>query len=489
MPETWRTLQLSRVNHSVGFVTDPFWLSVLSKAYRLQVHDLVTKARVPIPRSDGCRVLGIPDPAGVLAEGEIFLLCEYKVGTDTTRLPVVGDVMVYRNPCLHPGDVQRLKAVDKPCLRPYRNVLVLPTVGRRSVAACCSGGDLDGDVFSVIWATDLVPPPGLTHPALDYDELARKAAEDAKSAKVSNDPSPPFSGRDLATFFCTAATNDTLGKIAHMHLAQSDHSPRGALDPDAMKLAEAQSLAVDFPKTGVPPRVPKRVKTDIDRRGYPDFMQKMHRRMYTSCKTLGKMFRRCVSLDVDYECAALCDVDEALLLPGRAVWQQSACAVYRQYKRELGHLLALYGLTHEAEAVLGIVRRLSTTDYKASERIHAHFQHLMDKYREKFFVGLKPGDKWSKCSAWYEAAYRPTTATRSRSFVWCVGDILCEIKKGPSAKPEDGVHVIIGRDALVSLSKQMSILQPIINSRLNAARYLQQTLQAHCQRQIKMSKG
>ena len=140
----WRALLLSNVRNSIGFITDPFWLSVLAKAYRIQVRALVAKARVPIPPSDGCRVLGIPDPIGALREGEVFLLCEYEVydqshpsGVRVVRQPVVGDVMIYRNPCLHPGDVQRLRAVDKPGLQRYLNVLVLPTVGRRSVAACC----------------------------------------------------------------------------------------------------------------------------------------------------------------------------------------------------------------------------------------------------------------------------------------------------------------------------------------------------------------
>lgn len=489
VPEIWRRLTLGRVGASIGFITDPFWLSVLAKAYRLQVRDLVTKTRVPIPPSDGCRVLGIPDPISALDEGEIFLLCEYEVvsplGTRKVRQPVVGDVMVYRNPCLHPGDVQRLKAVDKPSLYQYLNVLVLPTVGRRSVAACCSGGDLDGDMFSVIWATDLVPPAALTHPALDYDAALREATEASKSASAAS--CPPFTRKHMSTFFCKVVTNDTLGKIAHMHLALSDASPSGALDLRAQQLAKAQSLAVDFPKTGVLPLVPHVVLTIIRARGYPDFMQKTHYKVYTSRKTLGTMFRRCVSLDVDFETMAPCDVDQALLVPERVAWRQAAKAVYQRFKREMVHLLASHGLKHEAEAVLGMPLHCPpTTSNRETEtkRIHTRFEYLMKKYREEFFDDrVKPGNKWAKCSAWYEVAYSDKTTHQCRSFVWCIGDILCEIKskQSPSVKPECGVHALIGKDAMVTLTKHIAMLQPVINTRLEAARSVQKTLETHSQ--------
>ena len=51
--------------------------------------------------------------------------------------------------------------------------------------------------------------------------------------------------------------NRLLGRIAHMHLALSDRLKEGACDPLAMELAKSQSQAVDFPKTGIVPLVPK----------------------------------------------------------------------------------------------------------------------------------------------------------------------------------------------------------------------------------------
>ena len=45
-----------------------------------------------------------------------------------------------------------MTAVDRPQLAFLMNVVVLPVAeGGRSLAAACSGGDLDGDMFSLIW--------------------------------------------------------------------------------------------------------------------------------------------------------------------------------------------------------------------------------------------------------------------------------------------------------------------------------------------------
>ena len=55
------------------------------------------------------------------------------------------DVLVTRNPCLHPGDLQKFRAIDVPELSHLSDVIVFPTNGKRPSADLMSGGDLDGD--------------------------------------------------------------------------------------------------------------------------------------------------------------------------------------------------------------------------------------------------------------------------------------------------------------------------------------------------------
>ena len=65
--------------------------------------------------------------------------------------------MLTRNPALHPGDARAVLAIDVPELRHLTNCVVFPQTGDRDLASMCSGGDLDGDDYLVIWDQDLIP--------------------------------------------------------------------------------------------------------------------------------------------------------------------------------------------------------------------------------------------------------------------------------------------------------------------------------------------
>lgn len=70
---------------------------------------------------------------------------------------ITGRVLFGKNPCMHPGDIRVLEAVDVPHLRHKVNELVLPTKGPRSHASEASGSDFDGYLYLTIWDPDLVP--------------------------------------------------------------------------------------------------------------------------------------------------------------------------------------------------------------------------------------------------------------------------------------------------------------------------------------------
>lgn len=89
-------------------------------------------------------VFGICDASGVLKEGE----CAVKITSDIDGVPRAlkgTEVIVTRNPCWHPGDLQKLKVVEKDELAHLVDCIVFPTRGRRPPADMMSGGDLDGD--------------------------------------------------------------------------------------------------------------------------------------------------------------------------------------------------------------------------------------------------------------------------------------------------------------------------------------------------------
>ncbi|PNP82148.1 hypothetical protein FNYG_04337 [Fusarium nygamai] len=112
------------------------------------------KCRIFVQKS---RLLfGVCDAWDVLKEGE----CAVKVTLEENGLPHTlknTEIIVIRNPCLHPGDWQKFKVVERPELSHLVDCIVFSTRGRRPAADLMSGGDLDGDTFFVSWDPDLIP--------------------------------------------------------------------------------------------------------------------------------------------------------------------------------------------------------------------------------------------------------------------------------------------------------------------------------------------
>ena len=100
------------------------------------------RCRILVPSSR--LVFGVCDPCNVLKEGE----CAVRVtmaGDGVAKTIVGTEVLVTRNPCLHPGDLQKFKATQHAELAHLVDCIVFPTKGRRPSADMMSGGDLDGD--------------------------------------------------------------------------------------------------------------------------------------------------------------------------------------------------------------------------------------------------------------------------------------------------------------------------------------------------------
>jgi RNA-dependent RNA polymerase len=153
---------------------------------------------------------------------------------------LLGDIMVTRNPCLHPGDIRVLTAVDRPEFSHLYNVVVFSSKGKRPMCNMMAGGDLDGDVYFVCWDETLLGK----HLKKDM------VCEPAKYEKPKILTEKP-DGDSLADYFVFYLERDVLGKIANLHLALSDYYGRdGPLHDDCIYLSHLASVAVDFAKHG-----------------------------------------------------------------------------------------------------------------------------------------------------------------------------------------------------------------------------------------------
>ena len=106
------------------------------------------KCRILIPKSrllfGVCDPMAKGDSTGRLKEGECFIRITQD-GDGRARTIINTEVLVTRNPCLHPGDLQKFKAVDVPEYSHLVDCIVFTTRGKRPSADLMSGGDLDGD--------------------------------------------------------------------------------------------------------------------------------------------------------------------------------------------------------------------------------------------------------------------------------------------------------------------------------------------------------
>ena len=227
-----------RVLHDVGlgFGMDSFLRQCVNVAASVQLRHLKYKARIPVENAH--TLYGIVDETGTLRSREIYVSIRQKDGNDDV---LTGDALVTRAPAMHPGDIQIVQAVDVPGSNPLKalhNCVAFSQHGDRDLPSQLSGGDLDGDLYNVIFDKRLFPKkfsPAAGYPWLPPVDIGR--------AVLST---------DMTRFFITFMETDQLGYISNTHLQIADQKPEGTFSPECKTLAAMASTAVDYSKTGIP---------------------------------------------------------------------------------------------------------------------------------------------------------------------------------------------------------------------------------------------
>ena len=298
---------------------------------------------------------------------------------------MLGPMLLARNPSLHPGDVRVVCGVDVPQLHHLKDVIVLPQTGDRDVAGMCSGGDLDGDDFLVIWDQDLLPTEW-NHGPMDY------------SRPPMEKPNENIGIDDLTTFFVTYMKNDTLPSIAQAHTANADYLEDGVKDvkcvyigmvyvyliadcETGLKLANLHSMAVDYVKTGQPAYMSR----DLKPLKWPHFMEKIgqQRQTYTSKKVLGQLYDQVERIDFvpaftapfDMRILQAYTLDENIL--------QNARDIKEEYDVHMRRIMAQQEIKTEFEVWSTFVLQHTSTvnNFKYHEQIGEISMALKDQFR------------------------------------------------------------------------------------------------------------
>ncbi|KAA8529775.1 hypothetical protein F0562_034125 [Nyssa sinensis] len=429
--------------------TEPF-LSMMLRTFRAsKLLELRTKTRIFVPR--GRSMMGCLDETRTLEYGQVFVqfsgagprqfnddlpLMFSESISNQQNFVVEGKVVVAKNPCLHPGDVRVLRAVNVPALHHMVDCVVFPQKGMRPHPNECSGSDLDGDIYFVCWDPDLLPSRQI--PPMDYTP--------APSMLLDHD----VTVEEVEEYFTNYIVNDSLGIIANAHTVFADRELDKALSNPCIELAKLFSIAVDFPKTGVPAEIPANLRV----KEYPDFMEKPDKTTYESRHVIGKLFREVKDI-APHKCSirsftkevARQSYDLDMEVDGFEDYISDAFNLKSEYDYKLGNLMDYYGIKTEAELLGGSIMKMSKSfdRRRDAEAIGLAVRSLRKQARTWFNKkGSESGDDdvYAKASAWYYVTYHPSfwgcynegmNRDHFLSFPWCVYDKLIQIKKDKSS--------------------------------------------------------
>ena len=168
---------------------------------------------------------------------------------------------------------------------------------------------------------DLLPKRKL-YPPMNYEAPPKKELRE------------PITVRHMTEFVAEYIRYDQLGVIDNAHKAQADCQEGGVESPLCLDLADRHSRAVDAPKTGDWPEMPKEAKVTV----FPDFMMKSDKPSYPSDKVLGKLYRECrafkesIARDIPLKNP---HIEAGLLVPGFQGYQQEAREAYEEYSSQV----------------------------------------------------------------------------------------------------------------------------------------------------------
>lgn len=204
----------------------------------------------------------------------------------------------------------------------------------------------------------------------------------------------PIESRHMTQFVIDYIRSDQLGVIDNTHKALADQEKDGIQSEICLHLAEIHSSAVDAPKTGMWPKMPK---TNL--KSYPDFMMKSDKPSYPSENVLGKLYRRCRKFkDTTSEnYSQKKRIDKSLLLPGNDKYLPKAREVYQRYREKMEAIMRLYGIDSEAQVFTGcflkLRNRLSKEKQNVTDVLLKIVSSICHDFRCEFFNEFNMGEQ------------------------------------------------------------------------------------------------
>ena len=387
--------RLQEVQPSYKLASDSFLRQVLKEIYLDKLFEMTMKSRIPIEMEHGRLLMGTIDETDSLQEDEVFIkITNMSTDGSKSKVTITGQVVVTKNPCLHPGDIRILKAVQCSSLSHMVDCIVFPVKGNRPIPDQIAGSDLDGDMYWTCWLPDLIPPRGNVTP-MHFDKREARCAKE------------PIRSADLVDYFVDHIRYDVVGLIANAHLTIADQENDGACNEKCLKLAQLHSDAVDYPKTGYYPK--NKITSELRQKRYPDFLQKHWEPMYISQKILGHLYHQCVDISNEIQskslllldtenCSSFSLFNDLFSSVQFDEYKQDVCTIIKRYEIQVEDMLLMYHFSNEAQLIIGSKRTSHTLGFTDKNKgdlvdiIREQMTTLKEKTRNAFLQNFSKMD-------------------------------------------------------------------------------------------------
>ena len=268
--------------------------------------------QIPIPGSY-C-VLGLTDDYEVLEPNGLNELSEVFIRAKGQTIS--GTVLIYRDPIIHIGDIQKAEAVSEDILRARMtkyidaedrmnalismdNVIFFSQNDDPPLPNRLSGGDLDGDRFEIV--TKDCGFWGDEYKTSDPDSYTDDGIK-STGKKVSDNEIKSFDVKELANFIGSYIRNDCFLELQDTLMSLADQESEGLKSDRVRGLAKWLSQAVDYAKSGQEVNLARDIFTNpnFNVTTKPDFLYPLSQKAfhdvngeyYQTPNLLGRIYRK-----------------------------------------------------------------------------------------------------------------------------------------------------------------------------------------------------
>ncbi|XP_058074194.1 probable RNA-dependent RNA polymerase 5 isoform X2 [Magnolia sinica] len=355
-------------------------------------------------------LMGTADPTGMLKADEVCVILD--------NGQISGDILVYKAPGLHFGDIHVVTATYIRDLENFvgnsKYAIFFPTKGPRSLADEMANSDFDGDMYWVSRNPEL----------LDHFKASKPWEPVSSKSKVQQRKPSEFSAEELERelfqqflvnrfepSYAKATAADSWMSFMDRLLTLGDEcaQEKDCLKEKMIELIDIYYDALDASKTGLKVEVPKILTAEK----FPHYMERCN--PYNSKSILGMIYDEVDSFKEEDE-----PTEEVWELPCFSGEIPNSCLMqwkerYREYRTEMTCAMSMVGESKDS-AANEIIQKYKRILYGAAE--------FEESRRNR-------GEIFSEALAIYRLSYdyaKKTSKVRRCGFAWKVaGRALCQL--------------------------------------------------------------